>query len=700
MESKYDLPSERIPPLPFVDEDMGFEDERGTIMPPPLVKRTSEFKLPPHEPPPGTPSTAATTCTPDWMNTVKKAEKTNMEVTITVLSLDGLIAKKDDPKEKSKVLQELSTLSSHGLSLSKHGLSRLSSHGSSVREMLSRHSSHSAKDKNSSTGDSLSRNSFHGSTKEDKKNASMSPSSHGSQEKHNMIDASMSLSCNDKRSTEDVSSSDSPVSIPEVASLVASFSHSVSKKDVLLTHLPSQPMELATETTLQPIAYWSAKVDLDNADQALSTLKFKRSFELNHKSKSKFVPQKCPIKLSVSRKGKMIAIGTADVIIQGTEDGERAITSPVTSRLKTNKSVLPLRKASFPMWRAKGDDMSFGLRPDTKLRVLIHVNEPYAEPNNGPNNMISPRSVVQEESQHNFPIKEVLHHSGEDTLESTENKTDSNCTIDDDSCDGNSTEEEVWEEYVLEDSELRQLRNQLVKSENTNKILQQEIVESRNALRHEKEKYDQFCSELVEMKKNADDKIKSLGEELHIAKCEAVMLPLYEARINELLEELKAKDAQLIEKDSEIACLHDEIQEIRTGFRSQVDALGALSPVDSLLWDNTADDQSVQTEATSNSQQNQPKADKWLTATMREELSGLKNVFMRNARKQTAMDDDAAVTKSVTWNDEDDYKNDDEKNECEEELKVEIDEHIGELELIEEDVMSNEDPNDVSDEEA
>eukprot|EP00956_Cyclotella_meneghiniana_P005385 scaffold6788_cov71-Cyclotella_meneghiniana.AAC.7 len=625
MESKYDLPSERIPPLPFVDEDMGFEDERGTIMPPPLVKRTSEFKLPAHEPPPGTPSTAATTCTPDWMNTVKKAEKTNMEVTITVLSLDGLIAKKDDPKEKSKVLQELSTLSSHGLSLSKHGLSRLSSHGSSVREMLSRHSSHSAKDKNSSTGDSLSRNSFHGSTKEAKKNASMSPSSHGSQEKHNMIDASMSLSCNDKRSTEDVSSSDSSVSIPEVASLVASFSHSVSKKDVLLTHLPSQPMELATETTLQPIAYWSAKVDLDNADQALSTLKFKRSFELNHKSKSKFVPQKCPIKLSVSRKGKMIAIGTADVIIQGTEDGERAITSPVTSRLKTNKSVLPLRKASFPMWRAKGDDMSFGLRPDTKLRVLIHVNEPYAEPNNGPNNMISPRSVVQEESQHNFPIKEVLHHSGEDTLESTENKTDSNCTIDDDSCDGNSTEEEVWEEYVLEDSELRQLRNQLVKSENTNKILQQEIVESRNALRHEKGKYDQFCSELVEMKKNADDKIKSLGEELHIA--------------------------------------------------------------------------NVQTEATSNSQQNQPKADKWLAATMREELSGLKNVFMRNARKQNVMDDDAAVTKSVTWNDEDDYKNDDEKNECEEELKVEIDEHIGELELIE-DVMSNEDPNDVSDEEA
>lgn len=667
-------------------------------MPPPAIRRTSEFKLPPHEPPPGTPSTAATTCTPDWLSTVKKAEKTNMEVTITVLSLDGLIAKKDDPKEKSKVLKELSTLSSHGLSISKHGLSRLSSHGSSVRDMLSRHSNHSAK--NSSTKDALSRNSCHGSTEEHnvKDAASMRLSSHGSQEKHDMIDASMSLSNNEKRSTEDVSSSDSSIGIKhEVASLVASFSHTV-QKDVLFTHLPSQPMELATETTLQPIAYWSAKVDLDNADQALSTLKFKRPFELNHQSKSKFLPQKCPIKLSVQRKGKMIAIGTADIIIQGTEDGERAITSPVTSRPKTNNTVLPLRKASYPMWRAKGDDMSFGLRPDAKLRVLVHVNEPYAELDHEPNTVVSPRSVVHEESQHNnFPIKEVLHHSTKDTLESTENKTDSNCTIDDDSCDGHSTEEEVWEEYIVQDNELSNLRNQLAKSEIVNKNLQQEIVASRNTLRNENEKYEQFCSELVEMKKNADNKIESLNEELHVAKCEAVMLPLYETRINELLEELKAKDTQLKEKDEEIACLQDEIQEIRTGFRSQVDALGALSPVDSLLWDNAADDQSVQTEATANSQQIQLKPEKWLTANMREELSGLKNVFMRNARKQIVKED---VTKSVTWNDENDCKNEDGKNECEEELKIEIEEHIGELELIEEDVMCDEDPNAVSDEEA
>ncbi|KAL7514427.1 hypothetical protein ACHAXN_011646 [Cyclotella atomus] len=705
MNSKYRVPLERIPPLPFADSKMmEVGDKRETIMSPPAVKRTSELKLPTSNELPGTPSTAATISTFDLMNSVQKLEKTNMEVTITVLSLDGLIAKKDEPKERSAVMRELSSLSSHGLSLSKHGLSRLASHGSSVRELLSRHSSHSSKGKSPSMKDGMSRH-----------------SSHSSKEKQKVNDGPMSLSSQDNSSSDAASSesNDSSSSSPEIATIVASFSHSLTQKNVLFTHLPSHPMELETSTTIQPIAYWSSKVDLDDADQALSTLKFKRPFVKKDdsilQSKSKFVPQTCPIKLSVARNGKMISIGSADIIIHGTEDGDRTISSPVRSIPNVSKSILPLSKISFPMSRAKGDTISFGLRPDAKLRVLVHVSEP--------NVPVPPARDLEPQPQHDFPIKEVMESSMYDSPiksmgEPVENKTDSNCTEEYSQCDDNSTDEEVWEEYVVEDNELRHLREQLVKSENSNKILKQEIAECHDALQIENEKYDQFCNELETVKQIANNTIESLREELHIARCEAVMLPVYETRISELLEELKIKDDalkqkdnEIKEKDDEIACLRDEIQEIRTGFRSQVDA---LSQVDSLLWDN--DDQSTQTSTTVHSQQSQLKTDQWLAANMKEEWTGLKNAIIRSSRKLTSKEGGAAV-KSVKWNDEDEKKSEEDKSTEDGSEEIKLDESLelveenpssveeqmvsdDSLKLIEEELMSDEDPAAISDEEA
>jgi hypothetical protein len=699
MRSKRFVPLEHnIPPPPFADLNMMMEvdDRRERILPPPAVRRTSELKLPTREqqPMPSTPSTAATISTLDLISAVQKVERTTMEVTITVLSLDGLIAKKDEPKEKSRVLQELTSLSSHGLSLSKHGLSRLSSHGSAVREMLSRHSSHSSKERSTSMRDVMPRH-----------------SSHSSSEKCEKDDASMSISCHDKRVTDsDVSSSsDSSTSTkPEVATIVASFSHTLTQKNVLFTHLPSHPMELTLSTTIQPIAYWSAKVDLDDTDQALSTLKFKRPFvhkdsqsSSSNSSSSKYAPQKCSIKLSVSRNGKLITMGNADIIIHGNEDGERTISSSVQAPPKANKRKMRLGKISFPMFRAKGDNMSFGLRPDAKLRVLVHVNEPNAT--------VSSRRDLSPE-QNDFPIRDVMESSMYDSpmkkvVEPVETKTDSNCTEDDSQCDGNSTDEEIWEEYVVEDNELRQLREQLVKYENANKILKQEIAESRDTLQLENDKYEQFCSELKEMKQNADKTIESLRDELHVAKCEAVMLPLYETRISELLEELKIKsdalkqkDMELKEKDQEIACLRDDIQEIKTGFRSQVDA---LSHVDALLWDNEsqADDQSVQTAITTQSQQGYIKNDKWFADTMREELSGIKNVFLRTGRRKALNTQPEHVApKSVKWTDDEEKKSEDGNSASDDSRKSC---HGGQVIIPDDPLMSDEDDaNLVSDEEA
>jgi hypothetical protein len=469
----------------------------------------------------------------------------------------------------------------------------------------------------------------------------------------------MSLSSHDKRKTdEELSSNDNETNArPELATVVASFSHSVTQKNVLFTHLPSLPMELASSTTVQPIAYWSSIVDLDDADQALSTLKFKRPFVKDRRkpssgasddsNASKFISQKCPISLSVSRNGKMIEIGTASVIISGDEDGERTLASRVKPKIKVSKSKLPSvmssDKGSFPMFKAKGDNISFGLRPDAKLRLLVHVTEPHA--------MVASASKL-EPVQHDFPIKEIGHMEMKPEQDAfpnknlagpheTENKTDSNCTDEASECDEASTDEEVWEEYIVEDNEIRHLREQLAKSESANKILQLEIAQSRNALQTENEKYEGFCSELEEVKKNADTTIESLREELQVAKCEAMMLPVYESRINKLLEELKVKDNELkkrgdelLEKDGEIACLREEIEEIRDGFKSQVNALSQAN-INTLLWDiegETSQEETTQNNTTPS------KTDKWLAEGLSVEWSGLKNA-LRNRIKHPVKDE-------------------------------------------------------------
>ncbi|KAL7489745.1 hypothetical protein ACHAW6_015465 [Cyclotella cf. meneghiniana] len=636
---------EHIPRLPFTPDAMPPEmmiGARDNIPDPPTVRRKSDAENALKHP--GTPTSTATTMSTvrsldaEGMNVKKKV----MEVTITVLSLDGLIAKPDEHKDMTSLLKDgLSNLSNHGLSLSKHGLTRLSSHGKRKT------GDDDQKNSTSKSKDGLSRLSSHGTSR---------PNIDSQKEKSVATKAGpLSVSCHEKRITdEEIVSHDSVSSNkPETATLVASFSHSLTKKDVLFTHIPSHPMHLDLKSTVQPIAYWSSKVDLDDADQALSTLKFKRPFvqDSNAPNSSKYIPQKCPISLSVSRNGRMIKIGSADVIINGNEDGERSLSTLVISNTKAAKSKRPTMykgKETYPMFKAKGDNVAFGVRPDAKLRVLVHVGEPRAK--------VCARKKL--ETEHDFPIKEIKHKPDlhdfpiKDIVETVENKTDSNCTEEDSEC---STEQEVWEEYVVEDNELRQLREQLAKSEHANKILQHEIAQSRDALQIENDKYEQFCRELEQVKQNSDNTIESLREELHVAKCEAVMLPVYETRINELLEELKLKDDELKkraeeikEKDEEIAYLRGEIQEVRAGIKSEVTAL---------LWDaeegSRVDDQSIHSHLTSLSQQSQPKNDKWLAAELSKEFVGFKNAILRkDVKRQPSMDEFAgASTKSVRWED-------------------------------------------------
>ena len=180
-------------------------------------------------------------------------------------------------------------------------------------------------------------------------------------------------------------------------SLAASFSQNLSAGDSFLTHVPSMPMEHLDTSCMkpgkaksipQPIVSWPS-MDVGeggDGDEAvckdLSTLRFTRTFRPdvdndNASSTTNLLPETISIKLSLSRKGKLISLGRADVvIISGEEKGDSYIDVPVSSTIKRVGVSSPIKKSSkdrIPMVRIKGDDMQFGLKGDSILRVLVSV---------------------------------------------------------------------------------------------------------------------------------------------------------------------------------------------------------------------------------------------------------------------------------------------------------------------------------------
>jgi hypothetical protein len=380
----------------------------------------------------------------------------------------------------------------------------------------------------------------------------------GSKNKPKISGGILSISGHGKRRTDDDSVlSNSMTTTTEKATVVASFSHSVSKGSVVFTHVPSLPVELksvSTEQLIKPVAYWPCAVDVDDPGQALSTLKFKRLFKSDGKSpKRRFSPQMCPINLSISRNGHLTKIGRANVMIGGDETGESSLAVPIESTFKPTKSKVPSmlnkgKDSSVPMMKFKGDNYSFGLDDGAMLRVLVSVNNPTDKLQN------EAETKVEKE----LPVEEVVERS----LQLSDAKTESNSSedIEFSSDDESSVEHDDWETYMHEHNELRTLRQQLAKSEQANKILQLEIAVSRDALMVQNKKYDDFCAEIKQVNADHSLAIESLQRELHVAKCESDMLPMYEERINALLDELKSKD-------TEIKWLNDEIAEVRDYFK-------------------------------------------------------------------------------------------------------------------------------------
>lgn len=106
------------------------------------------------------------------------------------------------------------------------------------------------------------------------------------------------------------------------ANIVASFSQDLSKQKVdLYTHLPSLPIEImmseSSSNSNNPVVKWPTSNNIEEK-QALSTVQLTREFHRETTSdnntlstKNRFVPQMCPINISISRHGKLINLGKA-----------------------------------------------------------------------------------------------------------------------------------------------------------------------------------------------------------------------------------------------------------------------------------------------------------------------------------------------------------------------------------------------------
>ncbi|KAL7437425.1 hypothetical protein ACHAXM_005648 [Skeletonema potamos] len=350
-----------------------------------------------------------------------------------------------------------------------------------------------------------------------------------------------------------------PKVVDTAASIVASFSQDLSNQKVALyTHVPSLPIEVSESLNSNPVIKWPSTNTEEK--QVLSTVQLTRKFQREKttydnttSSKNRFVPQMCPINISISRHGKLINLGRASLFISGEEKGDATINIPIFSSThdKSNakkssvKTVKGSKKSSTPMMRIKGDSLQFGLKNDAMLRILVRVADLRVE-----------RCVEETPSS--------VVGAKEQPVCVTYNDDDCECLFDVD--DDDSVEQDDYEHYIKaanESNEIRALRQQLRKSEDIIQSLQIEHDASRKK-----------CQEVIEglraKLKQATQNSQTLLQELNQSKSESEIVPFLETRINEFLEELK-------KKDTEIECLRDEVAEIRKYYKNQVNTL---------LWDS------------------------------------------------------------------------------------------------------------------
>ena len=335
------------------------------------------------------------------------------------------------------------------------------------------------------------------------------------------------------------------------AAIVASFSQSLTNETskVFLTHVPSLQTQLDVSTdNSQPVFNWPADESSDDAESRnLSTLEFTRSFVRESGTTDRYVAQTCPVNLSIQRGSKLALLGKANLIINGEENGASSITVPIVPVNIREKSTVKKLKNKATMSQSdksvkvKGDIFQFQLDGSAMLRVSVHVSDP---------------SQQKEEQSVTTPscITETVECQ-EDVYED-----------DDDS----SLEQDDYAGCILENNELRLLRQELARSEQTNNVLQIELATA--------QQYRAEAEKLRFQLDKATSNAESLLDELNKAKSESDLVPFYETRVNELLAELRNRDL-------EVHCLKDEVEELKGQWKKE--------QVGSLLWESEFEETSA-----------------------------------------------------------------------------------------------------------
>jgi len=140
-----------------------------------------------------------------------------------------------------------------------------------------------------------------------------------------------------------------PKAVDTAASIVASFAQDLSNQKVnFFTHVPSLPIEMSeSSSNSNPVIKWPNTSTEEK--QVLSTVQLTREFQREKTSddnntsssstnKNRFVPQMCPINISISRHGRLINLGKASLFISGEERGDATINIPIFSSTHEDKS--------------------------------------------------------------------------------------------------------------------------------------------------------------------------------------------------------------------------------------------------------------------------------------------------------------------------------------------------------------------------
>jgi hypothetical protein len=265
--------------------------------------------------------------------------------------------------------------------------------------------------------------------------------------------------------------------------------------------------------------------------------------------------------------------------------GGWGVRQTVGGSIKTMEDKLRERQhhegASTPMI-IKGNDYNFGLDKSSMLCLSVSVSNPFNNRKQQQSPPVLTAVSATASSSTTDQVVTVKKGGGDSDEDDEQSITCLSRTYDsnDDNDSLLSLEEQDDYRYILQDYETRTLRQQLLLVKHKNTEMQLELDDAHHAIDDKgrmvaslQEQNETLRAELNQTTNNA----ATLLNELNASKADSEILPFFESRVNELLNELKKRDL-------EVLCLKEELDELRGHYKDHLSV-----SVEGLLWDHHDD---------------------------------------------------------------------------------------------------------------